>query len=223
MMYIHGMGHFHPENVIDNAFLESLNIGTNDQWIMERVGIKRRRTLLPLSYITETKNNNPRDGGKVSIYTDAQTGAKAANLAFERAHLKTSDIGLVIGGTCSAQYQSPAIACQVANELGINLRSYDLNAACSTFLFQMQSLISMQQDLLQWCVDAKEGTAKGSVPAKRQSKNLFVFFRRIGDDVRAILIKRQNAEFIEVHLCLHRQYDDIRVKLGYKKSSYYSS
>jgi 3-oxoacyl-[acyl-carrier-protein] synthase-3 len=49
-LYLHGLGHFHPENVIDNAFLESLGIETNDQWIMERVGISTRRTVLPLDY-----------------------------------------------------------------------------------------------------------------------------------------------------------------------------
>ena len=37
-LFIHGMGHFHPETVIDNAFLEELDIGTNEEWILERVG-----------------------------------------------------------------------------------------------------------------------------------------------------------------------------------------
>jgi 3-oxoacyl-[acyl-carrier-protein] synthase-3 len=29
-LYLHGMGHFHPENVITNSFLEEMDIGTND-------------------------------------------------------------------------------------------------------------------------------------------------------------------------------------------------
>ena len=48
MVYLHGIGHFHPENVICNKFLEDLNIGTTVDWIMERVGIESRRTVLPL-------------------------------------------------------------------------------------------------------------------------------------------------------------------------------
>lgn len=52
MLYVHGIGHFHPDNIIDNQFLESLNIGTNNEWIMERVGIRERRTVLSLDYIT---------------------------------------------------------------------------------------------------------------------------------------------------------------------------
>jgi hypothetical protein len=47
MLYLHGLGHFHPENEVDNAFLESLDIGTNERWIVERVGIRNRRTVLP--------------------------------------------------------------------------------------------------------------------------------------------------------------------------------
>ena len=36
MLYLHGMGHFHPENVISNKFLEDLDIGTSNEWILER-------------------------------------------------------------------------------------------------------------------------------------------------------------------------------------------
>jgi hypothetical protein len=54
------MGHAHPEPEIDNRFLESLEIGTDDSWILERVGIRSRRTVLPLDYIRETRNRDPR-------------------------------------------------------------------------------------------------------------------------------------------------------------------
>jgi 3-oxoacyl-[acyl-carrier-protein] synthase-3 len=56
MLYLHGCGHFHPENELDNRLLESLDIGTNDEWIVSRVGIKNRRTVLPFDYIKATKN-----------------------------------------------------------------------------------------------------------------------------------------------------------------------
>ncbi len=49
-VYLHGLGHFHPENEITNAFLEDLDIGTSEAWIVERVGIRCRRTTLPLDY-----------------------------------------------------------------------------------------------------------------------------------------------------------------------------
>ena len=50
-LHLHGLGHFHPENEITNRFLEELDIGTTDAWILERVGIRSRRTVLPLDYI----------------------------------------------------------------------------------------------------------------------------------------------------------------------------
>src|SRR5688572_9959055 len=111
MLYLHGLGHFHPENVIDNAFLESLDIGTNDEWILERVGIAERRTVLPLDYIRQTRNADPRAAHEASLYSNAQTAARAAELALERAGLQASEIGMVIAGGCSAQYLIPAEAC----------------------------------------------------------------------------------------------------------------
>ena len=56
MLYLHGIGHYHPDNVIDNQFLEDLNIETNNEWIMDRVGIRERRTILDLDYIKDTYN-----------------------------------------------------------------------------------------------------------------------------------------------------------------------
>ncbi len=47
-LFLHGVGHFHPENEITNRFLEELDIGTDEQWIMDRVGIRSRRTVLSL-------------------------------------------------------------------------------------------------------------------------------------------------------------------------------
>ena len=55
-LYLHGLGHFHPENEITNRFLEELDIGTDEQWIMDRVGIRSRRTVLSPDYIRDTRN-----------------------------------------------------------------------------------------------------------------------------------------------------------------------
>ena len=147
-LYIHGVGHFHPENRIDNAFLTSLDIGTDDAWIMERVGIRSRRTVLPLEYIRTTKNAQPLLAAAASLYTNAQTGAKAASLALARAGLQPSDIGLVIAGGCSPQNSIPAEACQVAAELGIHATAYDINSACSSFAVQLHHLRQMRPDAM---------------------------------------------------------------------------
>ena len=76
-LQLHGLGHAHPENEIDNKFLESLDIGTSDEWIMERVGIRSRRTAMSLDYIRETKNEDPRGAIEASYISNAQLGARA--------------------------------------------------------------------------------------------------------------------------------------------------
>jgi hypothetical protein len=81
----------------------------------------------------------------------------------------------------------------------------------------------MAFELLTWCKNCKNNKELGSVPPKKEHKNLYVFFRKIASDVRVTLIKEQNSDFIEMHLEDHKGYDMTRQKLGYKPSSYYWS
>jgi len=143
MLYLHGIGHFHPDNVIDNAFLESLDIGTNDEWIVSRVGIRERRTCLPLDYIRETKNQDIRASQEASTLTNAQCGARAAKLALQRAGVKLEDIGMVIAGSCAPDTCIPAEASAVACELGLDVPAFDMHSACSTFGMHMHFLSHM--------------------------------------------------------------------------------
>lgn len=148
MIYIHGSGHFHPENIIDNKFLEELDIGTTNEWILERVGIKTRRTVLSLDYIRDTKNKNVMDSLEASVYTNAQTGAMAANMAIERAGIKKEDIGMVISGSCTPLYTCPAEACTIASELDLEVPSFDINSSCSSVAAQLNFLNMMNEDKL---------------------------------------------------------------------------
>jgi 3-oxoacyl-[acyl-carrier-protein] synthase III len=148
MLYLHGIGHFHPENVISNRFLEELAIGTDEAWIMERVGIRERRTVLPLDYICQTKNRDPRAAHEASLYTNAQTAALAARMALTRAGLTASDIGLVVSGSSIPGCTTPAEAATVAAELGIECPCFDLNSACTTFGMQVNFLSWMMADKL---------------------------------------------------------------------------
>jgi 3-oxoacyl-[acyl-carrier-protein] synthase III len=141
-----GMGHFHPEAVIDNAFLESLNIGTDDAWIRERTGILERRTVLDLAYIRDTRNADPRAAGLASSHTNAQAGAAAACMAMDRAGIGASDVGLVIAGGCSPTHTIPAEAAMVANELGIQAPAYDIGSACSSFAAQLHNFSNMKPE-----------------------------------------------------------------------------
>ncbi len=148
MLFIHGIGHFHPENQIDNLFFQDLGIGTDPAWILERVGIRSRRTVLPLDYIVQTKNENPSLASQVSLYTNAQTGAQAANLAMKRAGISPNQIGMVISGGCSPEYLIPAEACILASELNLEATAFDLSSACSSFAAQIHFLRGMRTESL---------------------------------------------------------------------------
>src|SRR5215472_9789482 len=110
-VHLHGLGHAHPEPEISNRFLELLDIGTDDSWILERVGIRCRRTVLPLDYIRDTRNRDPREALAAATESNAMLGARAARLALARAGIGAADIGLVIAGNSATDTSAPAEAC----------------------------------------------------------------------------------------------------------------
>lgn len=142
------VGHFHPETVIDNSFLESLDIGVDASWIIERVGIWSRRTVLPLDYIRTTKNQDPRAADEAATYSNAETGARAAKLAMSRAGVGPGEIGMILAGGCSPQYSIPAEACVIAAHLGVECPALDVSSACSTFAAQLHLLNWMSTESL---------------------------------------------------------------------------
>ena len=144
-LYLHGVGHFHPDNVIDNRFLESLDIGTTDEWILERVGIRARRTVLPLEYIQRTRNADVRAGQEAALYTNVESGRRAAVHALARAGIRASDVGLVVAGGCTPEMLIPSEACRIAAALEIDAPALDINSACSSFGAQLHLLSSMDR------------------------------------------------------------------------------
>lgn len=143
-LYLHGVGHFHPDNVIDNRFLDELDIGSSDEWITERVGIRTRRTVLPLDYLRETHNADVRAADEAALYTNVETGRRAGLHALARAGLAPSDIGMVIAGGCCPGMAIPSEACRIAAALGIEAPALDINSACSSFGAQIHLLASWQ-------------------------------------------------------------------------------
>lgn len=187
MLYIHGVGHFHPPNVIDNAFLEALDIGTNEEWILSRVGIFSRRTVLPLDYIRQTKNRDVRAAVEAAEFSNAQTGAQAARMALERAGVTPAQIGMVVAGGCSPDWCIPAEASAIARELGIDGPCVDLHSACSTFGAQLHLLGQMGAGLPEFvlCV-IPENTTRVLDYSDRSSAILF------GDASSAVVISTRH-------------------------------
>lgn len=194
-MYIHGIGYFHPDNVIDNQFLEDLEIDTNDEWITSRVGIKERRTVLDLNYLRETKNCDTRKAIFHASHTSDETASIAAEMALKNAGLKPSDIGLVLQGGCAPEYSLPATACVTASQLGITAPAVDLSSACSTFAAQMRFVAMMDTDqspdyilLIQ-----AENWTKTINYADRNTAVL------IGDGTAATIVSKKHLGKIKVH------------------------
>ncbi len=148
-LYLHGLGHAHPESEISNRFLEELDIGTDDAWILERVGIRSRRSVLPLDYIRTTRNRDPRAALEAAEIGNAGLAARAARIALERAGTPASRIGMLIAGSSASDTNSaPAEACNVAAELDLDVPAFDMNSACTSFYLQLHLLSMMQPDKL---------------------------------------------------------------------------
>ena len=147
-LYLHGLGHFHPENQITNRFLEELDIGTDDQWILDRVGIRSRRTVLSLDYIRDTRNRDPSQAPDAALYTHADTGVLATEMALERAGITRDAIGMVIAGSSRPGSSSPADACQIAAALGMEVPAFDMNSACTSMWVALYMLSNMLPDSL---------------------------------------------------------------------------
>ena len=147
-LFLHGLGHFHPENEITNAFLEELDIGTNDAWILERVGIRSRRTTLPLDYIRTTRNRDTRAAQEATLYSSAEAGRRAGAMALARARIVPADVGMVIAGSSVTDSATPAEACNIARLLGIEAAAFDVNSACTSFFAQLHLVSLMRPEAL---------------------------------------------------------------------------
>jgi 3-oxoacyl-[acyl-carrier-protein] synthase-3 len=145
-LHLHSVGHFHPELEITNRFLEDLDIGTDDAWIQGRVGIRSRRTVLPLDYIRKTRNREPRAALEVAVYSNAQLARRAAEMALARAGIERDAVGMVIAGSSATDTAAPAEACNVASALGLRVPAFDVNSACTSWFAQLHLLSCMQPD-----------------------------------------------------------------------------
>ncbi|MBK6546624.1 MAG: ketoacyl-ACP synthase III [Saprospiraceae bacterium] len=114
-----GMGYYVPENVIRNEDLEKL-MDTTDAWIQERTGIKERRY------------------GTAHVETTSTMGAKAAEIAIQRAGINKEDIDFIIFATLSPDYFFPGCGVLLQRELKMTKQeapALDVRNQCSGFLY----------------------------------------------------------------------------------------
>ena len=188
MLYLHALGHYHPENIIDNAFLESLNINTHSEWILERVGIRERRTALSLDYIRKTYNKTPMLAFQQGEIAYAEGAAMAIHHALNRADIEPHQVGLVISGECILQYTLPANASVIAAATGIQSMGLDMNTACSSFATQMHYLNHLDDSALpEYIVVVNPGFFTSIIDFS--DRNTAVLF---GDGVAAAVVSKRH-------------------------------
>ncbi|HLN95713.1 MULTISPECIES: beta-ketoacyl-ACP synthase III [unclassified Flavobacterium] len=118
---ITAVGGYVPDFVLSNQLLETM-VDTNDEWITTRTGIKERRIL--------------KEEGKGSSYL----AIKAAEDLFRRKNVDPATIDLVLVASATPDMPVAATAVYVATEIGaVNAFAYDLQAACSSFLYGMST------------------------------------------------------------------------------------
>jgi len=118
---ITAVGGYIPDYVLTNQILETM-VDTNDEWITSRTGIKERRIL--------------KEPGKGTSYM----AIKAAKDLLKKSNTDPKDIDMVIMATATPDMPVAVTGVYVATEIGaVNAFSYDLIAACSSFLFGMST------------------------------------------------------------------------------------
>lgn len=118
---ITAVGSYVPDYVLTNQELEKM-IDTTDEWIRTRTGIEERRIL---------KGEN--QGTSVM-------GIKAVQQILDKKNIDPSEIDLIICATTTPDMQFPATANLIGAEVGlINAFGFDINAACSGFLYALNT------------------------------------------------------------------------------------
>jgi len=168
---ITAVGGYVPEKIVTNKDLEKL-VDTTDEWIQSRTGIKERRKM--------------EDGTATSDICVA-----AINQIIAKKNLNPQDIDLIIVATVTPDHVFPATANIVANKIGaINAWGYDVSAACSGFLFALETGSKFIE-----CGKHKKvivcGADKMSAIVNYQDRNTCVIF---GDGGGAVLLEPSEDE-----------------------------
>ena len=178
---IAGTGHHVPEKRLTNDDLSKL-VATDDQWIVQRTGIKERRIAGP----TETT---------------ATLASHAATNALKSAGLEPKDLDCIIIATATPEMMLPSTACFVAASLGLDeTPAFDISAACSGFLFAFDTATAYIQagrhkNIL---VIGAETLSRITDYTDRGSCILF------GDGAGAVILQRANGgERGVMHTSLH--------------------
>lgn len=167
---VHG---YVPDYILTNQELEKM-VDTTDEWIMTRTGIKERRIL--------------KEPGKAT----SDMAVEAINGLLKKKGMDANEIDLLICCTITGDMIFPSTACVICDKIGaINAWGYDLGAACSGFLFGLETASNMIQSGKYKKVIVVGGDKMSSIIDYTDRNTCIIF----GDGMGAVLLEPNNDGF----------------------------
>ncbi|MGQ0538469.1 MAG: beta-ketoacyl-ACP synthase III [Gemmatimonadaceae bacterium] len=166
--YFAGIGAHAPRRVIRNNEFAKMGLDTNDEWIVQRTGIRERHIAGPNE-------------------TNCSMSAIAARTAMERAGVHAGELDIIVLGTASPDRLLPATAVDLQAELGATrAAAFDVAAACSSWLY---GLIIAESLMMSGTAETAlvVGTEKLSAITDWTDRSTAVLF---GDGSGAAVLKR---------------------------------
>ena len=181
-----GTGSYLPQKVLTNKDLESL-VDTTDEWIVERTGIKQRHI---------AADNESTSSMAINASIDA----------IKSSGLSEKDIDLVIVATTTPDQIFPSTACIVQNKLNIVAPAFDIQAACTGFIYAM----SVADNYIRNGMSKNTliiGSEKYSNILDWKDRSTCVLF---GDGAGAVVLSADSKEgIISSHIHADGQYNDL--------------
>ena len=167
-----GCGHYLPQKVLTNDDLSKM-VETNDEWISTRTGIRSR-------HIAQ----------KDELTSDL--ALNAINMALKNANIGAEELDLILVATATPDLTTPATACLLAKKLEakVGTIAFDLNAACSGFVYALTMVDNMIR-LGQIKTAAVIGVETLSKIVDWEDRNTCVLF---GDGAGAVIVRASEGE-----------------------------
>lgn len=164
---IKGHGYAIPRNCIHNQDFEKI-LDTSDEWIQTRTGMQTR-------YVSDNENTS-------------ELAARAAKQAIANAQIDQNEIDLIIVATITPDCLTPSVASLLQARLGLNgnpIMAFDINAACSGFVYALQTASYM---LSEYSCALVVGADLNSKIMDYEDRNTCILF---GDGAGALILKRE--------------------------------
>jgi 3-oxoacyl-[acyl-carrier-protein] synthase-3 len=165
-------GQFYPDRIVTNEDFAAY-LDTSDEWITTRTGIKERHWVAP---------------GEAS----SDLGAKALQMALERRGIGPGDLDVIVACTVTPDMIFPSTASLIQHKIGAKgVFGFDMNAACSSFLFGLTSAASLVASGAVKRVAVVGCDVMSSIADKNDRSTIVLF----GDGAGAVIVEQVEDGF----------------------------